>query len=175
MDTEDHIQRAIELGRRNRESLELIENWCANLRVVSWGGVGLVELQTGLPVGHKRIECPHATQAGIASSHLDHLAVDFYDRHCRSCQHRVPVRMPNLLVLVEQRDREVAAARERDHILEQRKNQELADRKRERDLPRPDLNAPGQGVLDLIGPATPTLLGVVVIRGNLQRPSDLSR
>ena len=150
MDRRDHIQQAIELGRRNKEALELIENWCANLRVVNWGGVGLIEAQMGLPIGHKRIECPHATQAGIASSHLEHLAVDFYDRHCRSCQHRVPVRMPNLLVFVERRDREQAAVCERDQLLEDQRDRELAERRRERDLIRPSLNAPSHGVLELI-------------------------
>lgn len=150
MDTEDHIQRAIDFGRRNKEALELIQNWCTNLRLVDYGGVGLVEAQTGLPIGTKRIECPHATQAGIASAHLEHLAVDFYDRHCQSCQHRVPVRMPNLLVLVERRDREVAAARERERAIEDQKNRELAERKSARDLLRGNLSAPGQGVLDLI-------------------------
>ena len=41
----------------------------------------------------------------------------FNDRHCHACQRRVPVRMPNLLVFVERRDRERAAARDMSNCL----------------------------------------------------------
>lgn len=150
MNTEDHIQQAIEHGRRNKEILPLIENWCAKIRLVNFGGVGMIEAQMGLPVGHKRLECPHASLAGIASSHLDHLAVDFYDRHCHSCQHRVPVRMPNLLVLVEGRDRERAREQQREQELAHQASEALSKRRQDRKRLWAGLSPSGRGLLDLI-------------------------
>ena len=43
--TEDHFQRAIEIGEKNQKTVELIRNWCANVSVKIWGGIGLVEAQ----------------------------------------------------------------------------------------------------------------------------------
>ena len=144
------IARAIEHGRRNEEALELIKNWCAHLKVVSWGGVGIVEAETGLHIGTKLIECPHARQEGIASSHLDHLAVDFYNRNCKSCEHRKPVRLPNLLQLVERRDAHDERNRERSARVEAERIRGYKERAGERLALRRQSDGATQGVLDII-------------------------
>jgi hypothetical protein len=45
------IQRAIEDGKQNLEAKEFIQNWCRHARVEKFGGTGLIEMQTGLPIG----------------------------------------------------------------------------------------------------------------------------
>jgi hypothetical protein len=49
--TEDQIQRAIEIGEKNQRVIELVRNWCGNVSIKLGGGTGLVEAQTGLPIG----------------------------------------------------------------------------------------------------------------------------
>jgi len=40
---DDSIQKAIRIGERNKEIIELAQNWCGHLEVRQSGGVGLVE------------------------------------------------------------------------------------------------------------------------------------
>jgi hypothetical protein len=44
---------------------------------------------------------------------LEHIAIDFYERNCADCKDRKPVRLPNLLQLVQQKTREQQAQAER--------------------------------------------------------------
>jgi len=53
----DRIQDAVEAGKRNLEAMKLIRNWCAHVTVRKHGGTGLIEMQTGLPIGHHFLEC----------------------------------------------------------------------------------------------------------------------
>lgn len=107
---DDSIQRAIRIGERNKEIIELAHNWCAHLEVRQAGGVGVVEMQTGLPIGMRSFKCPYASAAGLAGMDLEVVALDFYDRNCPDCKERRPVRLPNLSSLVGERD----AAQKRD-------------------------------------------------------------
>ncbi len=56
-DIEDAIDRAMQLGRDNQKLIGLIEAHCANARIVLEGGPGMVEAQTGLPIGMRSIRC----------------------------------------------------------------------------------------------------------------------
>jgi hypothetical protein len=103
--SEDRIQQAIDAGQKNLQTMKLIRNWCANAKVVKHGGTGLVEMQTGLPIGHHFIECPHAPAGGMAAWDLADTAIDFYDRNCADCKVRKPVGMPNISGLVAERDK----------------------------------------------------------------------
>jgi len=93
MDMDREIQRATDIGHTNQEVLELAQNWCAHLTVEPWGGVGLVEQRTGLPIGMRRIRCPFARATGFAGMKLESVALDFYDRNCIGCKERRPVRL----------------------------------------------------------------------------------
>ena len=104
MTTDDSIQKAIRIGERNKEIIELAHNWCAHLEVRQAGGIGLVEIQTGLPIGMRSFKCPHANAAGMAAMMLEVVALDFYDRNCVDCKQRQPVRLPNFSTLVATRD-----------------------------------------------------------------------
>lgn len=102
---EDRYEEAIQTGLRNKEVLKLVHNYCSHARVVNHGGVGLIAQATGLPLGMLGVHCDHAPASGTAGWYLEHSAVDFYDRNCAYCDKRIAVRMPNLLTLVDERDR----------------------------------------------------------------------
>jgi hypothetical protein len=113
---DDNIKRAIQIGESNAAIIKLAKNWCAHLEVEISGGTGLVEVQTGLPIGRRSFKCEHASAAGWAGVDLAHIVLDFYDRNCADCKKRVPVRLPNISELVAKRD-SVAAAAQRQHEL----------------------------------------------------------
>jgi hypothetical protein len=104
VDIDRGIQKAIDIGESNKRIIELAQNWCGQLTVEKCGGTGVVEVETGLPIGMRRFKCPHASAAGLAGMNLEVVALDFYDRNCAGCQKRVPVRFPNLSELVAERD-----------------------------------------------------------------------
>lgn len=134
-DTEDQIQRAIEIGKKNQRVIELIRNWCANVSVKLGGGTGLVEQQTGLPIGPRFLECPHAPAGGMAGMDLTSIAIDYYDRNCVDCKFRKPVGLPNLKSLVDKRD----AQRARQQQAQRQAEQEVADRLAAREAVRRDI------------------------------------
>src|SRR5208283_1891066 len=84
------------IGERNKEVIALARNWCAHLEVRQSGGIGLVEIQTGLPIGMRSFKCPYAGAAGLAGMDLQTVALDFYDRNCADCKQRQPDRLPNV-------------------------------------------------------------------------------
>lgn len=79
------IANAIKSGERNREVTELIHNWCTHARVEKFGGIGIIEMQTGLPIGHHSMACDHASAGGMAAYDLANAALDFHDRNCVGC------------------------------------------------------------------------------------------
>lgn len=105
MSEDNHIESVIGAGERNLATLELIRNWCKHAGIEKFGGTGIIEAQTGLPIGHHSMTCDHAAAHGIASWDLGDAALDFYDRNCATCQMRSPRGLPNLIQLVEKRDR----------------------------------------------------------------------
>jgi hypothetical protein len=76
---DEGIEKAIQIGESNAEIIKLAENWCAHLEVEKSAGTGLVELQTGLPIGMRSFKCEHASAAGWAGMDLAHIVLDFYD------------------------------------------------------------------------------------------------
>ncbi|MBI5313545.1 MAG: hypothetical protein HZB28_10610 [Methylocystis sp.] len=114
MRTDKRIREAMEAGTRNQETAVLVRNWCANVRIEKSGGVGLVEAQTGLPIGHHSLACDHAGGGAMATWDLRDAALDFHDRYCVDCKLRKPSGFPSLSKLVAERDqRHVEAERER--------------------------------------------------------------
>ena len=104
MDDDLKIQQAITNGENNKQAMELIRNWCRHARVVKVGGTGMIEMQTGLPIGHHVMACDHATAQGMGCWDLRDATLDFHDRNCVGCPHRVPVGFPNLSSLLSERD-----------------------------------------------------------------------
>lgn len=108
---DDGIERALQIGEANAKVIELAKNWCAHLEVEKSGGTGIVEAQTGLPIGMRSFKCVHACAAGFAGMALESIVLDFYDRNCIGCTKRVPVRLPNLSQLVSDREKAADAAK----------------------------------------------------------------
>ena len=128
----DRIQQAMEAGEKNLRTWKLVQNWCANVKIVKHGGTGIVEMQTGLPIGHHFLECPHAPAGGMAAWDLADTAIDFYDRNCVDCKFRKPVGLPNISILIAERDKQKKA-----HDQEQaRQAQVIADRLAAREAAR---------------------------------------
>ena len=152
MDNDDSIQRAVAIGQKNKETIELVQNWCAHLTVErpAFGGVGMVEMMTGLPIGLRHIKCPYANAAGFAGMDIEYIALDFYDRNCKECKQRHAVRLPNLLQLVEQRDREVS--RHEDDALRKARveTEAIAKRGAKRNGIRVGRDSSTTGIIDII-------------------------
>lgn len=108
MSNDRGIQQAIEAGEKNRRTIELVHNWCIHAKIEKMGGTGLIEAQTGLPIGHHAMVCEHASAAGMATWDIADAALDFHDRNCVDCKQRVVVRLPNLSSLISERERELA-------------------------------------------------------------------
>lgn len=107
------IQKAIEAGNRNLETKQLIHNWCRHARVEKFGGTGLIEMETGLPIGHHAMVCDFATASGMATWLLEDAALHFYDINCIGCTKRAPVGLPNISKLLAQRERDAELAEAR--------------------------------------------------------------
>jgi hypothetical protein len=110
LNSDDRFEQAVRIKHANQRIIELAQNWCSHLAVERYGGTGMIEIETGLPIGMRRFKCPHASAVGMAGMDLGHVVLDFYDRNCVDCDKRSPVRLPNLSQLVIDRDRSREAA-----------------------------------------------------------------
>lgn len=140
--------RMIRDGERNKEVAKLIHNWCSHARVSNQGGVGLIAQQTGLPIGHFAMECDFAPASGFAGWYLESCALDFHDRNCAHCDKRQAVRMPNLSILVGQRDREAIRLQEEADHAEAELLAALEARKKQREALRVGQDAATRALLD---------------------------
>ncbi len=148
MDREFKI--ATEAGEHNRATMELVRNYCGQARIKKFGGVGMIEQMTGLPIGNHGLECAHATAGGMFTWDFREAALDFYDRHCVDCDQRKPIGVPNLLTLVRERD-EKRAVEAQKNLAAQAKEAEAHDaRKLTRSRLREGLGALACTIVDHI-------------------------
>jgi hypothetical protein len=147
---DDQITRAIRIGEDNAVIIQLYQNFCANLQVERFGGTGMVEIETGLPIGSRSFKCQHASAGGMAGMGLRMIALDFYDRNCKGCEKRMPVRMPNLSDVVAERDEEIQE--QGRHAKQQQEAREVAYRERSeaRQRTKLDCDEPTAGLIDAI-------------------------
>ncbi|PXX44276.1 hypothetical protein [Undibacterium pigrum] len=124
MSSDLDIQNTMDAGKRNLDTKELIQNWCGHARVEKYGGIGLIEIETGLPIGHHSMACDHASANGMATWLLEDSAIHFHDTHCVGCSQRLPIRLPNISKLIARRDNEVENARIHDEAL--KKQQQIS-------------------------------------------------
>lgn len=123
-----HVDRvmndALALGRANAITIELARRHCIHMTFTEWGGRGMAEDASGLPINSRRVHCPYAQGDGAAMN-LDWIATDFYEEHCDGCQYREPTgELPNLASVIEDRKAEAATAAEsRRRASEQRRVQ----------------------------------------------------
>lgn len=148
MTSDRDIQKAIEAGEKNRRTTELIHNWCRHAKVQKFGGTGLIEMQTGLPIGHHAMVCLHAPASGMATWDLADAALDFHDRNCEGCKHRVPVRLPNLSELLGRRDRAQAEQKQIRDFQEAQRIAALTSRQEVRRTLRGKLQSPSHTIIE---------------------------
>ena len=148
--TDRDIQEAIAIGERNRATVELVRNWCAHARIEKFGGVGLIEQQTGLPIGCHSMKCDHASEAGIASWDLREGALDFHDRNCADCKLRRPVGFPNLSILLKERDERRQEEAKRKAAIETREANAFAARRLKREQLKETVGPISSAIVDHI-------------------------
>lgn len=101
---------AMAQGRANAVTIELAKRHCRHMTFTEWGGRGMAEAASGLPINSRQVHCPYA-HGNTAGMNLDWIAVDFYEEHCIGCQYREPSgELPNLASVIEERNVAAAAA-----------------------------------------------------------------
>jgi hypothetical protein len=144
------IERAFEIGKDNEEVIQLAHNWCGHLKVVKSGGTGLIEVQTGLPIGMRHFECPHAAAGGFAGMVMRDIVLDFYDRNCVGCKYRATVRLPNLTQLAAERDERNKRTRDAQAKASQDLNAAIAKRAEHRTKLSAGSNPPTLAIFEAI-------------------------
>lgn len=138
----------IRTGERNRDTARLLANWCAHARLNKFGGVGLIEAETGLPIGNHGVVCEHAPAGGMMCWELRDSVIDFYDRNCSVCTKRKPVGFPNISEIIGERDRERAARLAQEAARAAKTTEELCHRDERRAELAPTLDAVNRTILD---------------------------
>ncbi len=65
---DDDINRAVEAGKKNQATIGLVRNCgCRHAGIRKMGGVGIIEQQTGLPIGHHAMACEFAADPGMGT------------------------------------------------------------------------------------------------------------
>lgn len=142
------IHSAIRDGERNQEAKQLIYNWCRHARVEKFGGTGLIEMETGLPIGPHAMVCDFAPAGGMATYLLEESAVHFHDANCVRCTYRLPVGLPNLSQLVARRDDERRQEQVRRERAQQAKESAYQARAAVRTALRPLLPVAAKAFMD---------------------------
>jgi hypothetical protein len=93
---EAEFARYSELSHENSRIMGLAADHCQHMRFVEFGGRGMLEEMTGLPLNSRRVECPVAI-GNASGMRLDRITFEFYSEHCVGCDTRNPTgRLPNL-------------------------------------------------------------------------------
>ncbi|WP_151796867.1 hypothetical protein [Acinetobacter soli] len=149
-DFDEKFQSAIEAGESNLHAKALLNNWCAHAEVSRFGGIGMIEASTGLPIGHSGVQCKFSKANSSYSWLLEDSIYDFYQNNCKNCDKRLPVNFPNILEIITPREKEIEERqRQIDNEIEQRKKRQ-EERKEERALLRFELSHEESFVLDLL-------------------------
>lgn len=149
-DFDEKFRSAIEAGERNLHAKALLNNWCAHAEVSRFGGIGMIEASTGLPIGNIGVQCKFSKANSSYSWLLEDSIYDFYQNNCKSCEKRIPVNFPNILDFIIPREKALEERqREIDNEIKQRKKRQ-EERKEQRALLRFELSHEESFVLDLL-------------------------
>lgn len=149
--TDDEIQRYIEIGQANQTIIDLGHNWCRHLEVERFGGTGLIEVQTGLPIGYRSFSCQFASGSSMAGMDLKRIALEFARQHCEGCTRREPVSFPNWSQLLEEDAEQRRLAGESREAYESARSARAQERASSREAIRSTLAPQTAGILDLVG------------------------
>ena len=149
-DFEDDYKIAIEAGQRNLRATKLLSNWCFHAEFARSSGRGMIEAETGLPIGSMGVQCKFSKKNSMMCWLLEDGAYDFYQNNCKDCKERVPVGFPNIMDFVAPREK-VAEQRKRVREEEERERKRgQTDRTKERAKLRSELSLEETFVLDLL-------------------------
>lgn len=149
-DFDEKFQSAIEAGESNLYAKALLNNWCTHAEVSRFGGIGMVEASTGLPIGHSGVQCKFSKANSSYSWLLEDSIYDFYQNNCKSCEKRIPLNFPNILEFITPREKAIEEHQlQIDNEIKQRKIRQ-EKRKEERALLRFELSHEESFVLDLL-------------------------
>ena len=98
---------AIEAGQSNLRAKALLNNWCKHAEVSRFGGIGMIEASTGLPIGHSGVQCKFSKSNTSHCWLLEDSIYDFYQNNCKNCDKRIPVNFPNILEIITPREKEI--------------------------------------------------------------------
>lgn len=149
-DFEEDYRDALEAGQRNLKATHLLSNWCYHAEFVRSSGRGMIEAQTGLPIGHMGVRCKFSKKNSMHTWLLEDAAYDFYVNNCKGCSERVPVGIPNIMDFISPRE-EAASIRRGEREAEKRRlKDEKAQRQEKRAILRDGLRLEETFVLDLL-------------------------
>lgn len=100
---DEDFEEYVRIGERNQEIIELTKRHCANaiIEKPAFGGRGMLEAGTGLPLDMRTIRCEYAAHPAPAGMQLEGIALQFWEANCRGCPHREVQGIPNLTTLGE--------------------------------------------------------------------------
>ncbi len=149
-DFEDSYKNAVEAGQRNQRATKLLSNWCFHAELVRSPGRGMIEAETGLPIGHMGVQCKFSKKNSMLCWLLEESVYDFYQNNCKACAERAPVKIPNIMDFVGPRE-EAAETRKRAREEEEKvRKQKQIDRQQERAKLRHELSLEENFVFDLL-------------------------
>lgn len=127
--SDERINELVRQGEKNKKTAQSFKNWCSNVRISRFGGIGLVEQVTNLPIGLLGFDCDHATETSLHSWNSDDAVINFYLTNCESCDKRSPGKGPGIESIIQNYRR--IEAKHADQIRTQKANE---DRKQAKDL-----------------------------------------
>lgn len=149
-DLEDSINNAVEAGQRNLRATKLLSNWCFHAELVRSPGRGMIEAETGLPIGHMGVQCKFSKKNSMLCWLLEDAAYDFYQNNCKGCAERVPERIPNIMDFVGPREQTAETRKRAREEEEKERKQKQIDRQQERANLRYELSLEETFVFDLL-------------------------
>ena len=149
-DFEDSYKDAIDAGQRNLRATKLLSNWCFHAEFVRSPGRGMIEAETGLPIGHMGIQCKFSKKNSMYYWLLEDAAYDFYQNNCKVCEERVPVGFPNIMSFVGPREKAAEKRKSAREEEERERRQKQTERRQERARLRYELSLEETFVFDLL-------------------------
>jgi hypothetical protein len=149
-DFEKDCKKAVEAGQRNLRTTKLLSNWCFHAEFVRSPGRGMIEAQTGLPIGYMGVKCKYSKKNSMFSWLLEDAAYDFYQNNCKGCTERVPVGFPSIMEFVDPREKEAEERRHERAEQERVRARQQRERREQRAVLRNDLSLEETFVLDLL-------------------------
>ncbi|SFA93450.1 hypothetical protein SAMN03159496_01016 [Rhizobium sp. NFR07] len=149
-DFEAEYRQAVQAGQRNIRAKKLLENWCYHAEFARTGGVGMIEANTGLPIGHMGVRCKFSKKNSMFSWLLEDAVYDFYLSNCKGCDKRVPVGLPNIAEFIEPRERKALQRKAQQQAERDKQDHAKKARKQTRAALRSELSFEETHVLDLI-------------------------